>query len=180
MQSGSFNNSVHGLRGFAAFSVVLFHIWAGAIDDNFLPSAVPDLLKISLTSLSFGVDLFFMISGYLITQSLISNKNVLLFLKNRCIRIYPAFLPVLLLIFIFGPFIGYDYFNDRHGFFEWLTAFAANLLFLPGVFPMEPALLVAWTLSYEAAFYIFSAIAFSLYMRRPGRWTLFAIVAAAA
>ena len=113
-----------------------------------------------------------MISGYLITGSLIAHRDALAFLRDRIIRIYPAFLGALLPIFLVGPFVGFDYFSNM-GPLDWLVSLGANLLFLPGLAPLKPALLVAWTLSYEAAFYLLGALTLAVWMRdgRLGRAT---------
>ena len=78
------------------------------------------------------------------------------FIIDRIIRLYPVFLPVLILIFCFGPFLGYDYFHNET-FFNVIILFFINLLFIPGIYPIEAALVVAWSLSYEALFYIYAA-----------------------
>lgn len=173
-KSENFNASVHGLRGFAALSVVLFHIWKGAVEGSFLPDYMPSLLKAFMLSLSSGVELFFMISGYLISFSVMNHKSVREFIINRAIRIYPAFLPVFLIIFVLGPFAGYDYF-DGVSFAQWAGLFFANLFFLPGVIPMDAALIVAWTLSYEAFFYVFCATAAVIYRKYPNARTSLSI-----
>lgn len=178
MLKSNFNPSIHGLRGFAAFSVLIYHIWAGAVNDKFVPDFIPNFLGNVFLSFSAGVDLFFLISGYLITVSLIKQGDMGQFIKNRVIRIYPAFLPILFIIFALGPFAGYDYFNGV-GLFDWAVLFLANLFFLPGIFPMPAALLVAWTLSYEAAFYIFCVLAYILYQKYPKQLTAVIITAAA-
>lgn len=177
----NFNVSLHGLRGFSALGILIYHIWAGAISDGFVPAFMPALAGKVFLALSIAVELFFLISGYLIASSLSRQGRVGTFIRNRIIRIYPAFLPLVLLIFALGPFAGYDYFNGV-GPSEWFFLLIANLLFLPGIFPMQAALLVAWTLSYEAAFYAFGAAGLALYKKKgmPERLSTALICAAAA
>lgn len=162
------NKSLNGFRGFAALGVVVFHLWSGAADGGFFPSALEGAVRDAGLSLIFGVELFFMISGYLITKSLLRHADVRSFLRDRLIRIYPAFLPLITLLFAAGPAIGYDYF-DGVGPLEWTGLFIANVLFLPGLFPVPAALLVAWTLSFEAAFYLYCSAIYTLSrrVRRP-------------
>jgi peptidoglycan/LPS O-acetylase OafA/YrhL len=179
MERALFNHSIHGLRGCAALMVVLYHVAAGAEAGNFVPEGFPPVLQWFLLSFAHGVELFFMISGYLITLSLLRHRTIREFAENRIIRIYPAYLPILLLIFVAGPFVGYDYF-DGMNVMEWIGSFIANLLFMPGIFPMEPALLVAWTLSYEALFYIFCCTALWLIRRLPAKHIAIGLVVLAA
>lgn len=150
-----FNSSLHGARGVAALMVFMSHIGISGITDKFFTEIPKGLLilKYLLLSGQYGVEIFFMISGYLITNSIIKHQSVRSFLKDRCIRLYPAFLPVILLIFILGPMAGYAYFVNVSGW-EWGLLLIANLLFIPGVYPIEAALVVAWSLSYEAVFYL--------------------------
>ena len=71
-----------GLRGIAALSVVLFH--AGAY---LLPSVVPDLLPGGF----IGVDLFFVLSGFLMTSILLEpGLGYGRFYVRRVARIFPA------------------------------------------------------------------------------------------
>src|ERR1700743_3793687 len=64
------------LRGIAALMVVLFHITIGRPETKF-----------GVT----GVDLFFMISGFVIYMSLTKVKNSLEFVINRVSRLYPTY-----------------------------------------------------------------------------------------
>ncbi len=113
-----------------------------------------------MASLSFGVDIFFVISGYLITASLIRHNNIKAFLIDRCIRIYPLFLSLHVIIFAVAPIIGYKWFAGI-SLESWLINFVSNLLFLPGIFNLPLAQLNAWSLSYEALFYIIAALFYS-------------------
>ena len=86
-----YNPSIDGLRGIAISLVLLFHIW-------------PEYFSFGYV----GVDIFFVLSGYLITQiiytKLESNSFSLKeFYRNRIRRIFPALIVVLLAT----SFIGY-------------------------------------------------------------------------
>jgi len=149
------NISLHGARGLAALIVVFSHVGAGGVTEKFFHEMTFALtvFKNILLSGQYGVEIFFMISGYLITASIIRHKSVTSFLVDRCIRLYPVFLPTILLIFILGPFAGYAYFAG-FSWLDWVGHLVMNLLFIPGVIPVEAALVVAWSLSYEAVFYL--------------------------
>ncbi|MCT7405731.1 acyltransferase family protein [Aliarcobacter cryaerophilus] len=86
-----YNPSIDGLRGIAISLVLIFHIW-------------PEYFSFGYV----GVDIFFVLSGYLITQiiytKLESNSFSLKeFYRNRIRRIFPALIVVLLAT----SFIGY-------------------------------------------------------------------------
>ena len=61
-------------------------------------------------TLSLGevsVDAFFLLSGYLITKSMVRTGRLLPFLERRVLRIYPAFVVAYLLsVFVLGPMVG--------------------------------------------------------------------------
>src|SRR4051794_17483398 len=69
-----------------------------------------DPLQRFFANLSFGtlaVDGFFVLSGYLITRSMLSKPLVWNFLARRILRIYPAFiLASLLCVFVLVPATG--------------------------------------------------------------------------
>ena len=85
-----YNPSIDGLRGIAISLVLLFHIW-------------PEYFSFGYV----GVDIFFVLSGYLITQiiytKLESNSFSLKeFYRNRIRRIFPALIVVLVTTLLIG------------------------------------------------------------------------------
>src|SRR3954466_1743461 len=85
--------SVEVLRGIAAFSVMWFHLTNG----NNLFLANDSLLKASGAYGYLGVQLFFVISGFIIPYSLSLRtyqikRDGLAFLGRRIVRIEPAYL----------------------------------------------------------------------------------------
>ena len=84
-----------GVRALAALLVVLFHA------QGLLPAATSSAMAV-LDHGYFGVDLFFILSGFIITHVYLSKmskpswKATRIFLWHRFIRIYPVHLAVLL------------------------------------------------------------------------------------
>lgn len=153
-QKSKFNLSIHGLRGLAAILVVLFHVYGMGSKNDVLWQHFDWVKPIG----PFFVSIFFAISGYLITQTLEKHNSLRVFTKNRIARIYPVFLVLHLIMFTLGPG-RYDWMKDLNfGSIEYLKAFVSNLLFLPGVFDIPIAQKNAWSLSYEALFYILAGI----------------------
>jgi peptidoglycan/LPS O-acetylase OafA/YrhL len=152
-----FNASVHGLRGLSALLVYFFHVYDMSRKQGFFPAASWSIPLFKCCA--HGVQIFFIISGFLITGSLINHASPRRFLIDRWIRIYPVFLTIHLLSFAVGPFIGYKLFSGISAT-SWIRLFAENALLLPGIFNLPLVQLSAWTLSYEAAFYIVAAIAY--------------------
>ena len=168
------NRQIHGLRGFAALAVFVYHVYGMGRLWNFWPARLDPLAPVFEAG-KHGVEIFFIISGYLITGSLIRHGSAAKFLIDRTIRIYPVFLTIQLIVFGLGPFIHYRWLADI-GFGDWVIAFLENGLFLPGIFDLPLAQQNAWSLSFEAAFYLISAACFVL-VRYVGRWPVIVGVA---
>jgi len=164
-QRGNFNPDIHGLRGVAALAVLCFHIYDMSRTQGIVPEDIPFALKAALLSLTSGVDLFFMISGYLITATLLRSGSVRTFAADRVARIYPVFLFLHLLGFCLGPFIHYKWMIDITPT-AWMLHFFSNLFFLPGIFKLPLLQLNAWSLSYEALFYAVCAGVYYFWSRQ--------------
>jgi peptidoglycan/LPS O-acetylase OafA/YrhL len=86
---------IDGLRAISILGVVLFHAFPGLLTGGFI-----------------GVDVFFVISGFLITsilfKSLHTNEFSLLhFYQKRILRIFPALLTILVTVYVCGWFLLY-------------------------------------------------------------------------
>ncbi len=165
-----FNENIHGMRGLAALFVFLLHIYHNKIliftDYDIFTLETVKSLKSFVSFGSAGVEIFFVISGFLITASLLRHRSISSFLVDRAIRIYPVFLSIHVPLFLVLPLVGWKWMADI-GFIEWLGYFISNLLFLPGVFDFKILQSNAWTLSYELLFYLVSCfIYFTLRGRR--------------
>jgi len=155
------NRSLDGLRGVAVLLTFLVH-YCGTYMATFRganPNVVPlagwsepfDKAMYWLFHSHHGVYIFFVLSGFLIAK--IANRSDFAypqFVRNRLVRIYPAFLLTMAVCVLTGPFL--------HIPFPSWGDLAFNLLFLNGV----PALgvtgvvfnNVTWSLFYEMAFYL--------------------------
>jgi peptidoglycan/LPS O-acetylase OafA/YrhL len=163
---GGFVPSIQGLRGVAALSVLLVHMYVMPLLAGFLPQLPPWFHAIANTG-GHGVELFFMISGYLIPASLVRHGDVSAFFYDRCMRILPVFVVLHLALFTIGPIVGYKFFKGID-LVTYVELFVANLLFLPDALGLPLGQQNAWTLSYEWAFYIWFAAIFA--SRRGGHW----------
>lgn len=147
--------ALHGARGVAMLAVLAYHIYTGAVAADLSPDLVglPRML-----ANGFGksiVGMFLLISGY-VTPVCVLKYGVGRFVVSRGIRLYPTFLVPHLLIFSIGPLIGYKWFAGITPV-EYVLHFFSNLLFLPGLFDLPIAQIVAWTISYDAALYLLAA-----------------------
>ncbi|GIP52629.1 acyltransferase [Paenibacillus vini] len=178
------NYTLMGLRGLLALSVVIYHIYISAVIEGYIPEIPKENFLYMINEAGpISVNLFFVISGYLITQSLLNKKSFREFAVNRLLRIYPVFITIHLIIFAVGPVIGYKW-MDGIGPGQYVFHFLSNALLLPGMFPLPIAQIVAWSLSYELFFYIIAGLAWLIYRssKLPGvrKGILYVVVAAAA
>lgn len=173
---------MEGLRGFAVFLVFLVHY--ATLMAPWISRGTPLAAAAAAVHAvgNAGVDLFFVLSGYLIYGSLISRHRPFLpFIWRRVVRIYPAFLVV---------FATYLILSFLHPGASKLPAggpaaalyILENVLLLPGIFRIEPIISVAWTLSYEMFYYLtLPAIVLFLGMRARSRtWRVIFFIALAA
>jgi peptidoglycan/LPS O-acetylase OafA/YrhL len=133
------------LRGVAALSVTMFHFswsYGNVRDGTFTPS-------FSFVLGRYGVDLFFMISGFVIFMTLERSHRLLDFAVSRFARLYPAFWTALLLAIVALSLDGRP--TPSFG------TIVANVTMVPGFFG-EPLIdQPYWTLAYEILFYFLAA-----------------------
>ena len=144
--------NIQVMRGIAALAVTFFHVAGTQRKEGFDTWIFSPFRNWG----SWGVDLFFIISGYVMAVSLGQNlQTSTQFLLKRFIRIYPLyfFLTVLFcLISIVTPKL----FSSFSLEFNWLMA---SLTMTSGFLGFgEPILGQGWTLEFEALFYILIAV----------------------
>jgi peptidoglycan/LPS O-acetylase OafA/YrhL len=149
-KSGSFRPDIQGLRALAVILVVLDHAAIGPFHGGFI-----------------GVDVFFVISGFLITGLLLSEADrrgrvsLLDFYARRAKRILPAATVVLAATVVAGYFLlsgiqAVRLFKDT----VWATLFAANIKFArdeTDYFAQDdaiPPIQHYWSLAVEEQFYL--------------------------
>ncbi len=145
---------MEGLRGLAVFLVFLVHYQTLA-KPWIEPGSLSAWMANALTLVGHkGVDIFFFLSGYLIYGSLIARRQPYFrFMRRRLERIYPVF-SVMFLIYLALSWAYPAEDKIPHSLGAGLLFVLANFLLLPGIFPIEPIITVAWSLSYEIFFYL--------------------------
>lgn len=180
-ESGHNLRPMEGLRGFAVFLVFLVHYVTLAqpwVDQG---GAMGTLLRGIHTVGNTGVNLFFVLSGYLIYGSLIARpQHFGRFMSRRVERIYPAFLAVFA-IYVVLSFLAPGQSKLPADSGRAALYLGANLLLLPGLFPIEPLITVAWSLSYEMFYYLVIPLVITILglRNRSGEWRMrfFAVAA---
>ena len=148
MSSIKYRPEIDGLRAIAVISVIIYHL-----NENWLPGGF------------LGVDIFFVISGFLITGIIITeiqqnSFSFKQFYTRRIKRIYPAFITVMALVsFIASAIFIYNDFNKLRKTIELAIAFLSNfyLGLTQGYFDLSanenPALHI-WSLAVEEQYYL--------------------------
>lgn len=94
-----------GLRGLAILMVILYHAfisWPGSY-----PYGNAYANNIVLKNLWLGVELFFLISGYVILMTLEKCSNFSNFMFRRWLRLFPAMLVCTIIIYLSAPLFVY-------------------------------------------------------------------------
>jgi peptidoglycan/LPS O-acetylase OafA/YrhL len=166
--------AIDGLRAIAALSVVVVHCWTLA------GSPVTGVRGVPLYASAYlGVDMFFVISGFLLFLPWASGHPLPLrnYISRRAARLLPAYYVSVLVVLVVWPFTvhqpGFDSVFPLSTFVGWL-AIASHLTMLQGIaLPARghsPGLGVNpvwWTLTVEAIFYISLPWAARVFRRHP-------------
>ncbi len=156
------DNNFNLLRMIAALAVLVSHCYPLSLGAG-AGEPLAKLLGMSLGTPA--VDVFFIISGFLVTGSLLKRKHVADFLWARVLRVYPALLVVVVLtVFVLGPCFTklplVEYFSHPSAYSYLLkctTLVDGVVYLLPGVFqanPFGPPVNGSlWTLPYEVRMY---------------------------
>lgn len=144
----SFRNDINGLRAYAVIAVLLFHFQIPGLNAGFL-----------------GVDIFFVISGFLMTSIIVrglekGSFSIWKFYMARIRRIVPALMFLIAVLLVLGwfclPTPDYKALGTQSAY---SSAFISNIYFVrsSGYFDAsahEKWLLHTWTLGVEAQFYL--------------------------
>lgn len=164
IERGGFRSDINGLRAWAVVAVVLYHFGIPGFSGGFI-----------------GVDVFFVISGFLMTGIVVSglekgNFSILSFYMARCRRILPALLVLCTVLLILGWWLmpAADY-KALSALSASSVTFLSNIKFWleAGYFDNashEKWLLHTWSLAVEWQFYLILPLVLSIIWRvRPGR-----------
>jgi|SRR5215467_11307332 len=114
-----------------------------------------------------GVDLFFVLSGFLITGILLDSKSSPNYFRNfyarRALRIWPLYYLLLALIFLVLPAFNSSMRSAAHLIWPYFSVYVQNLfIHLPTPFGLEPT----WSLAIEEQFYISWPVLVALLRKR--------------
>lgn len=168
MRSNSFRPEIQGLRAVAVISVMVFHLNPAWLPGGFV-----------------GVDIFLVISGFLITSILLDRKSrpeysildtLKYFYMSRIKRIAPAYFTMLLIVALISAvfLLPQDFKVFKKGL-EQAVWFSSNNYFAGFGDYFAPAnyeqpLLHTWSLAVEIQFYLISPFLILLLPRKILKW----------
>ena len=162
-RSAKYRADVDGLRAVAVIAVLFFHLGISPFPNGFV-----------------GVDVFYVISGYLITSLIVKDLaagrfSIVEFYERRMRRIFPALFTVLFFCILIGSIVLYP--NELIKFGKSLLAttfFVSNFYFWHSALPagyfdttaseVQP-LLHTWSLAVEEQFYLLFPLTLYLLFR---------------
>ncbi len=162
--------TLDGVRGLAVLMVLLFHFIGGVQPTNTIEQIVVRATNYG----SYGVELFFVLSGFLITGILYDSRENPRYFRNfymrRVLRIFPLYYGVLILVFLVAPLVPMlrgptlDTLLDRQA---WAWLYAVNVhIALAGEWSFS-YLQHFWSLAIEEHFYLFWPFVVYALVRRP-------------
>jgi peptidoglycan/LPS O-acetylase OafA/YrhL len=171
LSEGQYRPEIDGLRAVAVLAVVAFHTFPGLAQGGFA-----------------GVDVFFVISGYLITDILLRRQTLgsvplAEFYGRRAVRILPALVSMLLISLILGAVLqSADEFSSLGLHTIAAASFASNWLLASEVGYFDTAaelkpLLHLWSLAVEEQFYFAWPVLLVVTAKLSSPWRRAAVVA---
>ncbi|AWM94968.1 acyltransferase [Pseudomonas sp. 31-12] len=166
MSTLAYRRDIDGLRAIAVIAVVLFHFGVPGFTGGFV-----------------GVDIFFVISGYLITSIIWNQRQAgrfsfVDFWARRARRILPALFAMIIAVLAVGWFLlaPKDY-EELGRSVRYQVMFVSNILFMrqDGYFDVASdlkPLLHTWSLAVEEQFYIVFPLLLTLLSSRLKHWRL--------
>ena len=163
------NNYIELLRGISVFAVILYHYFPNHFPLGFL-----------------GVDVFFLLSGYVITKSLIQKefdfKSLIQFYNRRIHRLLPGLYIVLIFTICLSLFVDTPHATKNIGQAVISTiTYLSNIFFYTEIdyfdqFQAHSPLVHTWSLSLEEQFYIIFPLILIFTKKRTGRILIFLVL----
>jgi peptidoglycan/LPS O-acetylase OafA/YrhL len=172
VHAGSHIPALDGVRGLAVLLVMVCHFVGTGLPDTFMGRLVVEVADAGWS----GVDLFFVLSGFLITGILYDTRDQRRYFRNfygrRVLRIFPLYYGLLIFCFVILPHLhsfspAIDEMAAKQG---WLWTYTSNLIMARrGRWLFEADWLRLghfWTLAIEEQFYLVWPLVVFLLPRR--------------
>lgn len=178
-RKGSHVPALDSIRGIAILCVMLYHFNHGPTDAGTIGNFIFKLFRLG----GSGVDLFFVLSGFLITGILFDAKDEQHYFRNfyirRTLRIFPLYYGVLLVCFVIFPCLNVNVDAAATEYQGWLWLYGTNFIqawkdsyFFAGFDHF-------WSLAVEEHFYLVWPLIIYVCDRRTAMWVCIGCVVTA-
>jgi peptidoglycan/LPS O-acetylase OafA/YrhL len=173
--------ALDGLRGLAILLVMLYH------QSIIRPAVLSDRIFARIFDFGWcGVDLFFVLSGFLITGILLDTKTsdgcLRCFYARRILRIFPLYYAVVFFSLVVLPYLSHPKvasFGRIAGDELWYWSYLSNLSIARAGAWRHGILDVSWSLAIEEQFYLVWPMLVLLLSSRALRWVCLGSIAVA-
>lgn len=145
-----------GYRAVAAWMIFIYHFFPFKNLNNTYPKFISNIVW----EFHIGVDMFFVLSGFLITYRYFSQEKIEYkdYMVNRFARIYPMYFLLTLAVFLVS------YIKSGHWNFEKTLEFIVSITMTKALFSefFLSGISQGWTLTLEEIFYITAPLYFIL------------------
>lgn len=151
------------LRGLAALSVMVYHFYSEKVSPihDQLAAKLPDFVGSIASHMYCGVEVFFVLSGFVIAYSMDGNRHNLRYAGNfvirRSLRLDPPYwiaaAMTLAYLVIRWPALRWGFYAEYSG----IRGILANMFYVQNlsfIYPARSILNVSWTLCLEVQFYL--------------------------
>lgn len=174
--------ALDGIRGLAILLVTVYRFYTRGQGDEFVDGGLWSILAYGYR----GVDLFFVLSGFLITGILYDAKGDPHYFRNfyarRSLRIFPLYYGVLFMALVVLPAFSVaakNIFADSIDHQAWLWLYGTNILQArDGAWPFG-CLNHFWSLAVEEHFYLVWPLVIAVSSRRTAIWACGVVIATA-
>lgn len=149
-----------GLRGVAVLAVLYCHLFVPELSSAgpYLSKALPPFFGAIAPYGALGVEIFFVLSGFVIAHSLGDEKVTVgyatRFIARRALRLDPPYyIALLLMLAIVAAYLPDGLFGAWQKFGGW-PGILSNLFYLQNLLLMPTPLDISWTLCLEIQFYL--------------------------
>lgn len=163
--SHSKNWNIQVLRGIAILMVAIYHFtYRWSSNFSYQQIVENDYLKIFI----MGVQLFFIISGYIIFKTIENTRNLRIFISKRVQRLIPTLIIVIPVLYLFQKIIKIKNFPELNFFDVPVSIAILNPTYTAFFFHVKTNFVtgVMWTLTYEITFYTIVGIVYFLFSKK--------------